>query len=290
MAFSTLNGNLVVTIGNITITLNGLAAKPLNASHFILAEPEPTPEPTPTPETTPVPASTPSAVPPPGPFTTSDGTIGIDEVVSNVDAPYLPDNIENIPLTGEAHINVVLNALDNAALGNAGNNQMVGDGGHDTLFGDAGDDVIYGNLGTYEILGGDDQDQLFGGQGADLIYGNQGLDLAYGNREDDALFGGQGNDMVDGGSGNDVLHGNRGSDTLTSGSGGDQFHFSSNGGNDIVTDFNPDDGYRLVVSGEIINAQQTVDGNLLVTLESASITLIGVQLADWETQGASWLL
>ena len=86
--------------------------------------------------------------------------------------------------------------------------------------------------------------------------------------------------MVDGGSGNDILHGNRGSDTLTGGS----------GGSDIVTDFNPDDGDRLVVSGEIIDVQQTVDGNLLVTLESASITLIGVQLADWETQGASWLL
>ena len=46
----------------------------------------------------------------------------------------------------------------------------------------------------------------------------------------------------------------------------------------------------MIVSDEIIDAQQTVDGNLLVTLESASITLIGVQLADWETQGASWLV
>jgi Ca2+-binding RTX toxin-like protein len=96
--------------------------------------------------------------------------------------------------------------------------------------------------------------------------------------------------MVDGGSGNDILHGNRGSDTLTGVSGGDQCHFSSTGGSDIVTDFNPDDGDRLIVSDAIIDAQQTVDGNLLVTLEGARITLIGVQLADWETQGASWLL
>ena len=139
---------------------------------------------------------------------------------------------------------------------------------------------------------GDEHAELLIGSFSDanVLWGLGGDDTISGRASDDSIMAGDGDDSVVAGDGDDLISGNDGNDTIRGGNGADQFHFSSNGGSDIVTDFNPDDGDRLVVSGEIIDAHQTVDGNLLVTLESASITLIGVQLADWETQGASWLL
>jgi Ca2+-binding RTX toxin-like protein len=369
LVFSSDDSNLIITIGSVTLKLNDLGSSALDATHFIMAEPEPTPEPTPEPEPTPTPDPTPApepapapeptpapaptpapepapapesnpapeasesttdnpiaAIPPPGPFTTNDGTDGIDNVVTDVDVPYLPDNIENIQLTGISHLSVTLNALSNVAIGNPGNNTMRGEGGHDTLLGDDGDDIIYGNIGDDDVSGGADQDSLFGGQGSDLAYGNQGLDLSYGNKDDDTLysgqhndisyggqgdylvygnkdndslfgnrendqlFGGQGDDYVDGGSGDDILHGNRGADTLNGGSGADQFHFNANSGHDIITDFDADSGDRLAISEPITDARMTTDGDLLLTFGGSEVILIDVQLTDWQTHGASWLL
>ena len=74
------------------------------------------------------------------------------------------------------------------------------------------------------IIGGDGDDTVFAGQDNDTISGGSGNDLLQGNKNDDLLIGGSGND------------------TLAGGDGLDTFRFSSDSGNDVITD----DFFRLL--------------------------------------------
>lgn len=69
---------------------------------------------------------------------------------------------------------------------------------------------------------------LLGGNGADRLIGGHG---------DDVLVGGRGNDVLAGGAGNDDLIGGQGADRFVVGQ-----------GKDVITDFNPAEGDRLVFS------------------------------------------
>jgi Ca2+-binding RTX toxin-like protein len=55
----------------------------------------------------------------------------------------LPDNVENLSLTGVLHSDAYGNTLDNIFNGNAGNNYFSGDGGNDIAYGGMGDDEYY---------------------------------------------------------------------------------------------------------------------------------------------------
>jgi len=70
---------------------------------------------------------------------------GTDSVQSSV-TYALPNNVENITLTGYLNINATGNALNNTVTGNSGNNVLYGVDGADTLIGGAGDD-------TYQVNG-----------------------------------------------------------------------------------------------------------------------------------------
>lgn len=67
-----------------------------------------------------------------------------------------------------------------------------------------------------------------------------------GGNGNDRLVGGVGDDILVGGRGNDVLAGGAGSDDLMGGHGADRFAVGQ--GKDIITDFNPAEGDRLVFS------------------------------------------
>jgi len=79
--------------------------------------------------------------------------------------------------------------------------------------------VIYADDGDDSVTAGAGADCLFGGNGADTLTGNAGADELYGE------------------AGNDVLVGSTGSDTLTGGTGSDIYRWNSNGGLDVITDF-----------------------------------------------------
>lgn len=72
---------------------------------------------------------------------------GADRVQASVSF-VLPDNVENLTLTGTANLNGTGNALNNSLVGNSGNNILAGGAGNDTLLGAGGDDVLIGGTGS----------------------------------------------------------------------------------------------------------------------------------------------
>ncbi|MFM6521296.1 MAG: bluetail domain-containing putative surface protein, partial [Microcystis panniformis] len=60
----------------------------------------------------------------------------------------LPNNVENLLLTGTGNLNGTGNALNNQITGNSGNNNLNGSTGNDTLNGAAGIDTLTGGVGT----------------------------------------------------------------------------------------------------------------------------------------------
>lgn len=149
---------------------------------------------------------------------------GIDTLMTSVAYARLPDNIENVVLTGGARLSIDGNALDNRMTGNSASNTISGLGGNDMIWGGGGHDT------------------LSGGFGADQIWGDAGSDLILGGGGNDTLFGGGGDDRIGGGDGNDQISGGAGRDILTGGAGADQFLFDQRPGAlhaDRITDFNP---------------------------------------------------
>ena len=124
---------------------------------------------------------------------------GTDIIYSGV-SYVLPENVENLTLTGTDNIDGTGNALDNILIGNSGHNVLSGLDGNDLLTGLSGNDT------------------LLGGSGNDL------------------LFGDTGNDVVDGGEGNDAFLYNLGDglDTLSDTSGVDSVQFGAGIGFDTV--------------------------------------------------------
>ena len=84
---------------------------------------------------------------------------GKDQIFSST-TYTLPDNIENIGLTGSLSINATGNTLDNFLRGNIANNTLIGNSGNDGFHGgDGGVDIMIGGPGddTYLIESSTDQ-------------------------------------------------------------------------------------------------------------------------------------
>ena len=67
-----------------------------------------------------------------------------------------------------------------------------------------------------------------------------------GTNKADILRGTASSDLVEGGRGNDFLDGSAGNDTLSGGAGADTFVLRSGGGHDVVMDFDPAAGDRVM--------------------------------------------
>ena len=211
------------------------------------------------------------------------GTAGVDNVTyGGTDDIDLPDNVENVTLTGIADISVTGNDGDNTLIGNAGNNTLVAGDGDDLVDGGDGDDTLVGGSGA-----GDDT--YIGGVGIDtVIYSSatQGItvDLAAGTASGPEI----GNDTlisienVVGGSGNDIIHGDAGDNQLFGGD-GDDLLTGGGGGTDLFDGGNGLDRVSFSAATGAVNVQlaagtAVVNGN---NKTFASIELIrGTQFND----------
>ena len=166
---------------------------------------------------------------------------------------------------------------DDKLLGGSGNDSLSGGDGKDTLSGGSGDDKLLGGSGNDSLSGGDGKDTLSGGSGDDKLLGGSGNDSLSGGDGKDTLSGGSGDDKLLGGSGNDSLNGGNGEDTLTGGSGNDILIggkgndvFIYSAGNDTITDYAVGDKISL---GADITKTTLNDSDVVFTIGKGSLTI-----------------
>ncbi|WP_349617383.1 calcium-binding protein [Azotobacter salinestris] len=206
---------------------------------------------------------------------------GIDTVLSSV-SHVLSDHVENLTLTGTAHITGVGNAQDNILQGNRGDNQLLGGAGDDWLDGGAGIDNMAGGVGndTYVVDDAGDQVIEAANEGIDTVRASVSYSLSS-HVENLELTGsadidGSGNDL------DNVISGNSGNNTLDGGAGNDRFVFGLGSGNDRIIDSQGLDVLH-VTSGLTANDLQAerLGDDLLVQIIGSTDTVV---LASWFTQ------
>ncbi|MEZ0259711.1 MAG: beta strand repeat-containing protein [Alphaproteobacteria bacterium] len=211
---------------------------------------------------------------------------GTDTVLSSI-TYTLPDNVENLTLSGAGVMTATGNALANILIGSDSSdaNTLNGLAGADTMMGGAGGDYyIVDNAGDVVIETADpSQDEvrstvtfilpenvenltLLGTDNIDGT-GNDVINSLYGNGFNNTLSAGGGNDNIDGGAGDDYIDGGSGEDLMLGGAGDDTYVVDS------VSDFAsemPDEGTDTAISS--INF--SLDG-----MELENLTLTGAALA-----------
>ncbi|WP_281437020.1 calcium-binding protein [Methylobacterium aquaticum] len=162
---------------------------------------------------------------------------GTDTAYVNFSYYTLPDNVEQLVMTGNADLAAYGNASNNMFYGNAGNNTFIGGGGVDTFVGGAGDDYYVLSSVNDTVVENTNEgrdtvyaafDYVLGANIEQLVLTGAGNTQGTGNDGDNALFG---NDQVN------TLNGAGGNDYLWGGGGRDVFVFTGNFGQDTVGDF-----------------------------------------------------
>jgi beta-glucanase (GH16 family) len=228
------------------------------------------------------------------------GDVVIEGASGGTDTVYaaitytLPDNVENLTLTGTTATSGTGNALANVLTGNGAANTLTGGAGADTLIGGGGVDRLVGGAGDDTYVLGSDQDVVVesASQGTDTVttnlnyslganvenltltgtwaaygYGNALANVITGNTAANTLSGGAGADTLIGGAGADTLTGGLGDDRLTGGSGADVFVFAKGDGHDTITDFG--------VGADVLNLSTYLSAGYTPTLVlSGSDTLV----------------
>jgi trimeric autotransporter adhesin len=177
---------------------------------------------------------------------------GIDTVQTALNGHVLAANVENLVLTGTAHLSGTGNPLDNQMTGNAGANTLTGGEGHDTLDGGAGIDSLVGGLGndTYVVDSATDQVVEAESAGVDTVRSSLSWTLGShleqlvltgsaaingtGNSLSNHLTGNASANVLDGGTGVDTLAGLAGDDIYLVDDQNDQVLEVAGAGDDLV--------------------------------------------------------
>ncbi|WP_062110969.1 family 16 glycosylhydrolase [Aureimonas sp. AU40] len=229
---------------------------------------------------------------------------GRDTVAASIDY-ILPDNVENLTLTGSA-LRGTGNALDNTLLGNAMNNTLWGGAGNDVLDGGAGADTMAGGTGndTYYVDNAGDKVVEAAGEGSDCINSSVDYTLpdnveklvltgsalrATGNDLDNVLHGNALDNILIGGGGNDQLDGKAGADTMIGGTGDDIYYVDNP--LDLVIE-RPGEGRDTVISSIDITLPANVEQLILTgsavrgTAGDTAASLYGNAVGNVLTGGA----
>ncbi|HEY9866594.1 MAG TPA: calcium-binding protein [Candidatus Obscuribacterales bacterium] len=150
-----------------------------------------------------------------------------------------------------------------------GNDTVIGSENSEFINGNTGSDSLIGNGGIDTLRGGKQDDILDGGNGNDFLAGDLDQDIVRGGDGNDSLYGGRNSDQLFGDAGDDILSGDKDNDTLTGGTGQDTFVLVTDGGLDVITDFEN--------NIDIIKLPDGVTFNDILLQSSSSNTLIIVQ-------------
>jgi Ca2+-binding RTX toxin-like protein len=171
--------------------------------------------------------------------------------------------------------------------GGDGADSLAGGGGFDNFQGNAGRDTESGGAGDDWVVGGKDNDSLSGDDGGDLVYGNIGNDTCDGGAGNDIVRGGQDNDSLNGGAGDDFVSGDKGDDTMVGGAGADIFHTFGDAGIDLVMDFHPAEGDRVMLDPGTVSTLDQVGADTVISMTGGGkMVLVSVQLS---TMPAGWI-
>jgi len=153
-----------------------------------------------------------------------DGGSGVDsiELTESDDAFFLHDSFSKF------YDSLTLSVDD------FGNQSSARIEGIEEINGGAGDDVIDLTSVDYSLVG----ENL-------TVYGEVGNDIIWGSDANDTIYGGDDDDIIFGGAGANILNGGTGADT---------FQFTLSSQNDIIEDFNADEGDIL----EFYNSQGNI--------------------------------
>jgi len=208
----------------------------------------------------------------------------------------LPDNVENLMLSGTSSKSLTGNDLDNILTGNSGKNILDGRGGVDTLIGGAGDDT-YIIDGTGDIIveapgGGNDTVSVSGGLTSyDMALVSEIEKFIYSGSNAFSVMGNGLNNTITTGSGNDTLGGGAGKDTLTGGAGADHFVFDlPTNGSDKIMDFSHNQGDTIDIVGSSFGglAAGALPDDWFVAGKAATSTTHGQFFYDSDKKALFW--
>jgi Ca2+-binding RTX toxin-like protein len=158
-------------------------------------------------------------------------------ILSSVDYA-LPDNVQNLTLTGTANLTAIGNALDNVLTSNSGVNTLIGGTGNVTFVVNNSADIILANpnAASNKVLASVDYELSEGLKTLALI-GNGNV-TAKGNSLDNILSGNAGHYTLMAGEGNDTLIAGTGDGTLIAGDGVTTFVFNADAGHQTIIESN----------------------------------------------------
>jgi Ca2+-binding RTX toxin-like protein len=215
-----------------------------------------------------------------------DGGGGNDYLAENL-APTGIGKPETI--TGGAGDDTIAGAGGaNFLTGGDGADYIIGGFGFDRTNGNAGNDTVNGSLGDDWVTGGRDDDRLAGDVGSDILNGNLGNDTADGGDGADVVRGGQGDDLLFGGNGDDYLTGDLGDDELWGGAGADVFRAFAGGGHDVINDFNPAEGDRILFDPGTQHTETQVGTDVVVDLGGGSLLVL--KFTTLAGLGSGWIV